>query len=93
MFTPLLQQIQRGLVFEVKNTCVLCIYMNGCVHVCVCVCVMREGLWKFPGGQVVRTWSCHCYGLGSIPDQGTEILQAMKYGQRERLLGPLWGFA
>ena len=67
--------------------------MGVCMCVCVCARVMREGLWKLPGGQVVRTWSCHCYGLGSIPGQGTEILQAMKYGQRERLLGPLWGFA
>ena len=48
-----------------------------CVCVCVCACVMRDGLWKFPGGQVVRIWSCHCYGLGSIPGQGTEILQAI----------------
>ena len=56
------------------------------------VCVMREGLW-FPGGQVVRTWSCLCCGLGSIPVQGTETPQAMKHGQRESLLGQLWGFA
>ena len=26
---------------------------------------------------MVRTWCCHCWGLSSIPGQGTKILQAM----------------
>lgn len=76
---------ERTLVFEVKNTCVcmcVCVHIYEWVNACVCVCVMREGLWKLPGDQVVRTWSCHCCGLGSIPVQGTETPQAMKHGQR-----------
>ena len=31
---------------------------------------------EFPGGPVVRIWCFLCHGLGSIPDQGTKILQA-----------------
>ena len=43
---------------------------------------------EFPGGQVVRTVSFHCHGPGSIPGQGTEILQAMWHGQTNKKL--LW---
>ena len=32
-------------------------------------------LREFPCGPVVRTWCFHCCGLGSIPCQGTNILQ------------------
>ena len=28
---------------------------------------------EFPGGPVVRTQCVHCYGMGSIPGQGTKI--------------------
>ena len=31
---------------------------------------------EFPGGPVVRTWSVHCHGPGSVPGRGTKILQA-----------------
>ena len=40
---------------------------------------MRE----FPGGPVVRTWHFHCCGLGSIPGQGTKILQAVQCCQKK----------
>ena len=33
-------------------------------------------LREFPGGPVVKTWCFHCHGPGSIPSQGTKILQA-----------------
>ena len=32
--------------------------------------------WEFPGSPVVRTLSFQCWGLGSIPGQGTKILYA-----------------
>ena len=31
---------------------------------------------EFPGGLLVRILGFHCFDWGSIPDQGTEILQA-----------------
>lgn len=31
---------------------------------------------EFTGGLVVRILGSHCYGLGSVPGQGTEIPQA-----------------
>ena len=49
--------------------------------------IQRENLIKIlevgesPGSPVVRTWGLHCrthVGLGSIPDWGTKILQAMR---------------
>ena len=49
--------------------------------------VPREGqrdLWDFPGGPVVRTPCCHCRGPGSIPGQGTEVLQALQHSQKKR---------
>ena len=33
---------------------------------------------------MVRIWCFHCYVLGSVPDQGTEILQAMECGQKKK---------
>ena len=44
------------------------------------VVILRE----FPGGPVVRIRHLHCGGLGSIPGQGTEILQAARCSQKER---------
>ena len=38
----------------------------------------------FPGGPVVRTWSFHCCGLGSIPGGGTKILQAVRREKKKR---------
>ena len=38
---------------------------------------------EFSGSPIVRTWCFHCYGLDSIPSQGTKILQAMRCGQKE----------
>ena len=40
--------------------------------------VIRE----FPCGPVVRTRYFRCHGLGSIPDQGTKILQAIQQGKK-----------
>ena len=39
---------------------------------------------ELPGGPVVRTWCFHCWGPGSIPGQGTKILQAMWHGQKKK---------
>ena len=39
---------------------------------------------EFPGGPVVRTWHSHCQGPGSIPGQGTKILQAEWGGQKKK---------
>ena len=36
--------------------------------------VKTHGAWEFPGGPVVGTVGFHCWGLGSIPGQGTELL-------------------
>ena len=38
---------------------------------------------EFSGGPVVRTWSFHCDDLGSVPAQGTKILQAACCGQKQ----------
>ena len=40
--------------------------------------------WEFPGSPVVRTQHFHCRGPGSIPSQGTKILQAVQCGQRKK---------
>ena len=37
---------------------------------------------EFPGGPVVRTPHFHCRGPGSIPGQGTKILQATRHSQK-----------
>ena len=39
---------------------------------------------EFPGSLVVRIQGFHCCGLGSIPGQGTEILQAAQHGEKKR---------
>ena len=41
-----------------------------------------ENMREFPGGLVVRTQCFHCKGPGSIPGQGTKILQAVWTGQK-----------
>ena len=33
---------------------------------------------RFPGGPVVRIWCFQCPGRGSVPGQGTKILQAVQ---------------
>ena len=33
---------------------------------------------------MVRTWHFHCPGLGSVPDWGTEISQAIPQCQKEK---------
>ena len=38
--------------------------------------IKKQPNGEFPGGLVVRIPGFHCCGLGSIPGQGTEILQA-----------------
>ena len=37
---------------------------------------------EFPGGLVVRISGFHGHGPGSVPGQGTEILQAARRGQK-----------
>ena len=37
----------------------------------------RVGVGEFPGALVVRTWHFYCWGPGSVPGQGTKILQVM----------------
>ena len=36
---------------------------------------------EFPGGPGVGTWCFHCGGPGSIPGEGTKILQATQCGK------------
>ena len=38
---------------------------------------------EHPGGPVVRILGFHCHDLSSIPDQGTEIPQAMWCSQKQ----------
>ena len=38
---------------------------------------------EFPGGPVVRTW-CTAVGPGSIPGQGTKIVQATRHTQKKK---------
>ena len=38
---------------------------------------------EFSGRPVVRTWSFHCDDLGSVPAQGTKILQAAWFSQKQ----------
>ena len=39
----------------------------------------------FPDGPVVRTRNFHCDGLGLIPGQRTEILQAVRCGKKKKV--------
>ena len=41
-----------------------------------------ENMRESPGGLVVRTQCFHRKGPGSIPGQGTKILQAVWHGQK-----------
>ena len=43
-----------------------------------------KGRWEFPGFPVVRTQRFH--SQGSIPGQGTVILQAAQHGQKKKKL-------
>ena len=44
----------------------------------------KEGrVGEFPGGPVVGTRCFHCWDPGSIPGQGTKILQAAWCGQKK----------
>ena len=45
---------------------------------------LRNILWEFPGGPVVRIPGCCCYGLGSIPGWGTETPQAVRHGPKKK---------
>ena len=40
-------------------------------------CDQESMYGEFPGGPVDRTWRFHCWDLGSVPGQGTKILQAV----------------
>ena len=39
---------------------------------------------EFAGGLMIRILGFHCCGLGSVPGQGTEILQAPQRGQKTK---------
>ena len=41
----------------------------------------HEPFQEFPGGLGVRILSFYCHGPGSVPGQGTKILQAMQRGK------------
>ena len=41
-------------------------------------------LRKFPGGLVVKIPGFQCGDPGSIPDKGTEILQAQQHDQKNK---------
>ena len=43
-----------------------------------------DSCWEFPGGLVVRIPGFHCHDLGSVPNQGTEILKIMLINQEEK---------
>ena len=43
-----------------------------------------RALGEFPGSPMVRTRRFHCRGPGSIPGQGTEILQAARRSKKKR---------
>ena len=44
----------------------------------------RKAVWgrRFPGGPGVGTHTSTAGGIGSIPGQGTKILNALKNGQK-----------
>ena len=44
---------------------------------------LKTSCREFPVGLVVRILGFHCHGLGSIFEQGTEILQAAQCGQKK----------
>ena len=45
----------------------------------------QKGTWgSSPGGPVVGTQRFHCHGPGSIPGQGTKILQVTWHGQKKK---------
>ena len=39
---------------------------------------------EFPGGPVVKIWSYHYKGLGSVPGWGTKISQAAQQGRKKK---------
>ena len=43
---------------------------------------LKGDTWEFPGGLLVRILGFHYRGWGSIPGQGTEILQGKVYSQK-----------
>ena len=54
-----------------------------CLHDGI-LCNSLKRCREFPGGLVVRTPCFHCCSPGSIPGQGTEILQATRCSPREK---------
>ena len=44
----------------------------------------KKDCWEFPGGLEVRIPGFHCCGPGSIPAQGTEILQLAQHGPKKK---------
>ena len=54
-------------------------------------CLLKPQLQGFPRGPVVMTQRSHFWGPGSIPGQGTKILNAVQLGQKlkPQLQGPV----
>ena len=47
-------------------------------------CEDKEQVWDFPGSSVVKNAHFNAGGMGSIPGQGTKILQVTWHGQKEK---------
>ena len=47
-------------------------------------CEDKEQVWDFPGSSVVKNAHFNAWGMGSIPGQGTKILQVTWHGQKEK---------
>ena len=50
--------------------------------------LLRSILGEFPDGPKVRTWHFHCWGLSSIPCQGTKIPQVSRHSQKNKKTKP-----
>ena len=46
--------------------------------------VLKKNDWEFPGGWRVRIWAFTAVAWGSVPYQGTEILQVAQHGQKNK---------
>ena len=48
----------------------------------LCSVTKKSTFGEFPSGPGVKTWPFHYEGPGSIPGQGTKILQVLRCGQK-----------
>ena len=56
-----------------------------CVKYCACLQLFLLEFWGIPGSSVVTTQHFYCGELGSIPGQGTKILQAVLCSEEKKL--------